>query len=85
MDTLPWKKLHELRDLVDLMHQTSLGIFDDAKRGLGKSEGSSEGKDDGRKDIISALSTSGSTVHISRSLTGYPAFSQGEHGRLRGR
>jgi hypothetical protein len=64
VDALPWKKLHELRDLVDLMHQTSLGIFDDAKRGLRKGEGSSETKADGRKDIISALSTLGSTAPV---------------------
>lgn len=55
MDILPWKKLHELRDMVDLMHQTSIGIFDDAKRALNSGDKSLIGAD-GRKDIISALS-----------------------------
>lgn len=49
VDTLPWKKLHVLRDMVDIMANTSLEIFEAAKRSVLENGGM------GRKDIMSAL------------------------------
>src|SRR5690606_38608580 len=57
VDMLPWKVLHDLRDMVVVMHQTSLDIHGQTKQAL------AEGKDlssrvGGGKDIMSVLSTS---------------------------
>ncbi|KAJ3527396.1 hypothetical protein NMY22_g9806 [Coprinellus aureogranulatus] len=54
VDALPWKKLHGLRDMVDVMHRTSIDIFENAKRGL-KDGGSHSGRFGDGKDIMSAL------------------------------
>lgn len=53
---LPWKSLHKLRDIVDIMHNTSTEIFETKKRAL--EEGNEAvSKQIGRgKDILSILS-----------------------------
>lgn len=51
IDYVPWKRMHQIRDMVDIMHDTSLEIFEAAKRSA------NEGDELGRKDIISALCT----------------------------
>lgn len=52
---LPWKKLHELRDLVDLMHETSVEIFKAAKKALREGDESSSDRVGRGKDIMSVL------------------------------
>ena len=34
VDLIPWKKLHELRDMTDVMHNTSLEIFEATKQAM---------------------------------------------------
>ncbi|KAF6748100.1 cytochrome P450 [Ephemerocybe angulata] len=53
VDALPWKALHIVRDMVDVMHNTSLEIFEATKRSLDKVDGGSEKRDG--KDIMSIL------------------------------
>jgi hypothetical protein len=54
VDLLPWKKLHELRDMVDVMHNTSVEIFEATKRSL---EGGADPsrRIGGGKDVMSLL------------------------------
>ncbi|RXW14175.1 hypothetical protein EST38_g11675 [Candolleomyces aberdarensis] len=47
IDFLPWKQMHRIRDMVDIMHNTSLDIFEATKRSANEGEG--------RKDIMSVL------------------------------
>lgn len=54
VDIIPWKKIHQLRDMVDAMHQTSLDIFEAKKKALEKGEGAFEARGGG-KDIMSIL------------------------------
>jgi hypothetical protein len=54
VNVLPWKKLHAIRDMVDVMHKTSIDIFENAKRGLDKGDDARERIAKG-KDIMSAL------------------------------
>ncbi|KAJ3541617.1 hypothetical protein NMY22_g3821 [Coprinellus aureogranulatus] len=51
---LPWKTLHQLRDIVDVMHTTSVDIFKDAKRAIRDGKDTSE-RPGGGKDIMSIL------------------------------
>ncbi|KAJ3550674.1 hypothetical protein NMY22_g305 [Coprinellus aureogranulatus] len=51
---IPWKKLHALMDMVDIMNTTSVAVFENAKRGLEKGGDASESVAKG-KDIMSAL------------------------------
>ncbi|KAJ3507575.1 hypothetical protein NMY22_g16892 [Coprinellus aureogranulatus] len=56
VDLLPWKKLHELRDMVDAMHKTSIEIYEATKESLKdgqRVEGG--GRVGGGKDIMSVL------------------------------
>lgn len=57
VNILPWPALHRVRDRVDMLHENSTQIFEDAKRAM------AAGKDDadhkrvgGGKDILSVLS-----------------------------
>ncbi|KAJ3524791.1 hypothetical protein NMY22_g10851 [Coprinellus aureogranulatus] len=54
VNALPWKALHELRDMVDIMHNTSLEILEESKRSF---EAGSSGEDRiaGGKDIMTCL------------------------------
>ncbi|KAG5653018.1 hypothetical protein H0H81_002711 [Sphagnurus paluster] len=56
VDIIPWKKIHQLRDMVDAMHRTSVDIFEAKKKALEKGEGAFEARGGG-KDIMSILST----------------------------
>ncbi|KAJ2914416.1 hypothetical protein MD484_g5991, partial [Candolleomyces efflorescens] len=56
VDFVPWKRMHKIRDMVDIMHNTSLDIFEAAK------QSASQGDGVGRKDIISALYRANSTA-----------------------
>ncbi|KAJ3534146.1 hypothetical protein NMY22_g7047 [Coprinellus aureogranulatus] len=55
MGMLPWKNLHELRDVCDLMHETSVEIFDAAKKALEDGGGASSRRVGNGKDIMSIL------------------------------
>ncbi|KAF5328482.1 hypothetical protein D9611_014531 [Ephemerocybe angulata] len=54
VDTLPWKALHEVRDMVDVMHNTSVDIFEATKRSVARGEDPST-RIGGGKDIMSIL------------------------------
>jgi hypothetical protein len=51
---LPWKSLHILRDMVDVMHNTSVAIFESRKDAILNEEGLSMEPGKG-KDIMSVL------------------------------
>ncbi|KAF6748132.1 cytochrome P450 [Ephemerocybe angulata] len=54
VNALPWKGLHDVRDMIDVMHTTSVEIFEATKRSLEKGEDLSA-KIGGGKDIMSIL------------------------------
>lgn len=62
VDVLPWKSLRKLRDIIDIMHNTSTEIFDAKKKAL--EEGNEAvSKQVGRgKDILSILSARKSSL-----------------------
>lgn len=62
VNVLPWKSLRKLRDIIDIMHNTSTEIFDAKKKAL--EEGNEAvSKQVGRgKDILSILSARKSSL-----------------------
>lgn len=54
VNLVPWKKLHNIRDMVDMMHHTSLNIFNKVKVVVTNENGPSKRIGKG-KDIMSAL------------------------------
>jgi hypothetical protein len=54
LDAVPWKAAHQLRDIADVMHETSANMFE-AKRKAMAEEGDSTGEEQ-KKDIIGTLS-----------------------------
>ena len=53
---VPWKTLHHARDIVDILHQTSLDIFKAKKRAIEKGDFETLAKEAGRgKDLMSVL------------------------------
>lgn len=62
VDVLPWKSIRKLRDIIDIMHNTSTEIFDAKKKAL--EEGNEAvSKQVGRgKDILSILSARKSSL-----------------------
>ena len=56
MDILPWKNLHAVRDIVDVLHNTSVEIYEGKKKALEEGdEGVTQQIGQGN-DIISILS-----------------------------
>ncbi|TFK22383.1 cytochrome P450 [Coprinopsis marcescibilis] len=53
VDMLPWRSLHDLRDIVDCLHKTSSEIFEAKKKAL--YQGTEDKEVGGGKDIISVL------------------------------
>lgn len=54
MNLVPWPELHRARDMVDVLHNTSVEIYEDTKRSL--KEGDDISARHGRgKDIMSVL------------------------------
>ncbi|KAJ3523183.1 hypothetical protein NMY22_g11557 [Coprinellus aureogranulatus] len=51
LDLIPWKAAHQMRDVVDIMHETSVNIFEIKRRALSE-EGSDEEQ---KKSIIGTL------------------------------
>jgi len=56
MDLLPWKTLHQLRDITDIMHDISVEIVKSKKRALEDGEEAMAGQIGKGKDILSILS-----------------------------
>lgn len=83
VNTLPWPKLHELRDMSDIMWNTAKEIVDTTKRGL-QDEKAISSKPDSGNNIMKILST---FIFNSRDVTYLPiapCYSQGKHGSLGG-
>jgi hypothetical protein len=57
VDHLPFKSITQLRDVVDVMHNTSVGIYDAKKRALEEGDETVKGQSEGGRDIMSLLST----------------------------
>ena len=55
LNILPWPRLRQLRDIVDIMHKTSLEIFESAKQSVKDGKAVSD-RPGGGKDIMSILS-----------------------------
>jgi hypothetical protein len=58
---LPFKNMHKLRDIVDVMHNTSIEILESKKRALKEGDDAVAKQIGGGKDIISILSMCVST------------------------
>ncbi|KAJ3534255.1 hypothetical protein NMY22_g7007 [Coprinellus aureogranulatus] len=54
VDLVPWKKLHELRDMIDVMHNTATEILERTKKSIAKADEAS-GTIGRGKDILSVL------------------------------
>ena len=52
----PSKTLHKLRDIVDILHQTSIEIFESKKKAIDEGEDALAAQVGHGKDIISVLS-----------------------------
>jgi len=59
VDLIPWKTLHQVRDIVDIMHHTSVEIINSKKRALEQGDEAVARQIGQGKDIISILSTYG--------------------------
>lgn len=57
MDVLPWKSLHELRDIIDVIHNTSIEILETKKKALEEGDEAVTQQIGQGKDIMSILSS----------------------------
>lgn len=60
---VPYKRLRLLRQKIDIMHQTSVDIFNAKRKAM------QEGVDGDHKDFLSILSASKPTFHVYRALS----------------
>ncbi len=58
VDTIPWKTLHDIRDIVDILHSTSIDIFKSKKEESENRDGALSRQVGQGKDIMSILSES---------------------------
>ena len=56
MSILPWKNLHEMRDIVDVLTNTSAEIFEEKKKALEKGDETVTQQIDEGNDIMGILS-----------------------------
>lgn len=56
MNLLPWKNLHDLRDVVDVLGNTAIEIFEEKKRALEEGDEAVTQQIGKGKDIMSILS-----------------------------
>ena len=56
MSILPWKNLHELRDVVDVLNNTAIEIFEEKKKALEEGDEAVTQQIGKGKDIMSILS-----------------------------
>ena len=75
IDILPWQPGHQLRDIVDIMHETSSNVFESKRKAMSE-EGDSSGEDQ-KKDILGILSQSSSLAASHLYLT-FGLDSEGE-------
>lgn len=57
VNLLPWKNLHDLRDIVDTMYKTSVEIFESKKRAMMEGDDAVATQIGRGKDLLSTLST----------------------------
>lgn len=57
VDILPWKNLHEFRDIIDVIHETSVEIIETKRRALAEGDEVVAKQVGEGKDIISILRT----------------------------
>lgn len=56
VDLLPWKSLHEIRDIVDVLHNTTVEIFEAKKKALEEGDEAVTQQITQGKDFMSILS-----------------------------
>ena len=56
MDLLPWKSLHEIRDIVDVLHNTMVEVFEAKKKALEEGDEAVTQQIGQGKDFMSILS-----------------------------
>jgi hypothetical protein len=64
INAIPWKTLHHTRDMVDLMHQTSIEIMEEKKRALDLGGEALKQLTAEGKDIMSILRTSNRALFV---------------------
>jgi hypothetical protein len=80
VNLLPWKDLHDLRDIVDTMYKTSVEIFELKKRAMIDEDEAVATQIGLGKDILSTLSTRTLPLHYHF----YRFYcSEGEHGCIK--
>lgn len=55
VNLLPWKKLHQIRDMVDVLHHNSVEIFEATKRSVKEGYRDTDGRIGEGRDIMSVL------------------------------
>lgn len=56
MDILPWKSLHEIRDIVDVLHNTMVEVLEAKKKALEEGDEAVTQQIGQGKDFLSILS-----------------------------
>jgi hypothetical protein len=69
VDICPWKALHEARDIVDIIHETSLEIYAEKKQALADGDEAVAEKYGQGKDIMSILMRANMSASKDDSLT----------------
>ncbi|KAF8966256.1 cytochrome P450 [Flammula alnicola] len=69
IDILPWKNLHEVRDVVDVLHNTSVEIFESKKKALVEGDEALAHQIGQGKDIMSILMRANMSTSQEDSLT----------------
>ncbi|PPQ65281.1 hypothetical protein CVT26_000241, partial [Gymnopilus dilepis] len=69
VNIVPWKTLHHLRDICDIVHNTSVEIFESKKRALASGDKALEAQIGQGKDILSILMRANMTASAGDSLT----------------
>ena len=57
LDLLPWKNLHKMRDIIDVLTNTSIEIFEEKKKALEKGDNTVTQQIDEGNDVMGILST----------------------------
>ncbi|KAF8971842.1 cytochrome P450 [Flammula alnicola] len=69
VDILPWKNLHAVRDIVDVLYHTSVEIFESKKKALSEGDEALANQIGQGKDIMSILMRANMTASKEESLT----------------
>jgi len=78
LDLIPWKTLHQLRDISDIIYDTSVEIINSKKRALEDGDEAVERQIGQGKDILSILSRGFSFLNYTR--TSLLAISASKYG-----